>query len=225
MPQGDKRKYTDKQKRQAEHIEKGYEERGVPKEEAERRAWATSTRCTTAARSPAAAVTANPKITSQCARVGVRPTSGNGNRAGSDGCQTGVRHHSDPNSARQRCCDRDDVFCGDFGERLVDQRRELAADVGRVRQHLDHQHEHEPRLGIDPVHRRVGARPAERALPSRARSRRSDPSSRTRGRTRARSASAACRPGWWSSARPCAARGCARRRARRRCAIISRKRA
>lgn len=41
MPQGDKSKYTDKQKRQAEHIEEGYEERGVSKEEAERRAWAT----------------------------------------------------------------------------------------------------------------------------------------------------------------------------------------
>lgn len=41
MPQGDKDKYTDKQKRKAGHIEEGYEERGVPKEEAERRAWAT----------------------------------------------------------------------------------------------------------------------------------------------------------------------------------------
>jgi len=41
MPQGDKRKYTDKQKRQAEHIEKGYEERGLSQDEAERRAWAT----------------------------------------------------------------------------------------------------------------------------------------------------------------------------------------
>jgi hypothetical protein len=41
MPQGDKRKYTSKQKRKAEHIEEGYEERGVPEEEAERRAWAT----------------------------------------------------------------------------------------------------------------------------------------------------------------------------------------
>ena len=41
MPQGDKRKYTDKQKRQAEHIEEGYEARGVPEDEAERRAWAT----------------------------------------------------------------------------------------------------------------------------------------------------------------------------------------
>jgi len=41
MPQGDKSSYTDKQKRQASHIEEGYEDRGVSKEEAERRAWAT----------------------------------------------------------------------------------------------------------------------------------------------------------------------------------------
>jgi plasmid stabilization system protein ParE len=41
MPRGDKSKYTDKQKRKARHIEAGYEERGVPEGEAERRAWAT----------------------------------------------------------------------------------------------------------------------------------------------------------------------------------------
>ena len=41
MPRGDKSSYTDKQKRQAEHIEEGYESRGVSKDEAERRAWAT----------------------------------------------------------------------------------------------------------------------------------------------------------------------------------------
>ena len=41
MPRGDKSAYTDKQKRQAEHIEEGYEKRGVPEEEAESRAWAT----------------------------------------------------------------------------------------------------------------------------------------------------------------------------------------
>ena len=41
MPRGNKAKYTDKQKRQAEHIEEGYEERGVPKREAQKRAWAT----------------------------------------------------------------------------------------------------------------------------------------------------------------------------------------
>jgi len=41
MPRGDKSAYSDKQKRKAEHIEEGYEDRGVGKEEAERRAWAT----------------------------------------------------------------------------------------------------------------------------------------------------------------------------------------
>ena len=46
MPRGDKAKYTDKQKCQAEHIEEGYEERGVPEEEAARRAWATVNKMT-----------------------------------------------------------------------------------------------------------------------------------------------------------------------------------
>lgn len=41
MPIGDKSAYTEKQKRQAEHIAEGYEKRGVPEKEAERRAWAT----------------------------------------------------------------------------------------------------------------------------------------------------------------------------------------
>ena len=44
MPRGDKSKYTDKQKRKAEHIEQGYEHRGVGHAEAERRAWATVNR-------------------------------------------------------------------------------------------------------------------------------------------------------------------------------------
>ena len=41
MPRGDKGKYTDKQKRQAEHIEEGYKAGGLSSREAERRAWAT----------------------------------------------------------------------------------------------------------------------------------------------------------------------------------------
>ena len=41
MPRGDKSAYTDKQKREAEHIEEGYEKRGVSKKEAESHAWAT----------------------------------------------------------------------------------------------------------------------------------------------------------------------------------------
>ena len=41
MPRGDKSSYTNKQKRQAEHIERGYEGRGVSSKESARRAWAT----------------------------------------------------------------------------------------------------------------------------------------------------------------------------------------
>jgi hypothetical protein len=41
MPRGAKSKYTNKQDRKAEHIEEGYEKRGVPEKEAKRRAWAT----------------------------------------------------------------------------------------------------------------------------------------------------------------------------------------
>jgi plasmid stabilization system protein ParE len=41
MPRGDKSAYTDKQKRKAEHIEEGYEKKGLSEDEAERRAWAT----------------------------------------------------------------------------------------------------------------------------------------------------------------------------------------
>ena len=41
MPQGDKSSYTDKQKRQAEHIEAGYEKKGLSTNTAAARAWAT----------------------------------------------------------------------------------------------------------------------------------------------------------------------------------------
>ena len=46
MPRGEKPKYTDKQKRQAEHIEESYEEKGVDEKEAARRAWATVNKMT-----------------------------------------------------------------------------------------------------------------------------------------------------------------------------------
>ena len=46
MPRGEKSAYTSKQKRQAEHIEEGYEKRGASKKEAERRAWATVNKVT-----------------------------------------------------------------------------------------------------------------------------------------------------------------------------------
>jgi hypothetical protein len=52
MPRGDKGKYTDKQKRQAEHIEEGYEKRGVSEEESEKRAWATVNKMTGGGKEP-----------------------------------------------------------------------------------------------------------------------------------------------------------------------------
>ncbi|WP_150302767.1 Rho termination factor N-terminal domain-containing protein [Pseudomonas saliphila] len=41
MPRGSKDKYTEQQKRKAEHIEETYQEKGVSDGEAEARAWAT----------------------------------------------------------------------------------------------------------------------------------------------------------------------------------------
>src|SRR5829696_7498105 len=52
MARGDKSSYTDKQKRQAEHIEEGYEKRGVSEEEAEKRAWATVNKATGGGKKP-----------------------------------------------------------------------------------------------------------------------------------------------------------------------------
>jgi hypothetical protein len=46
MPKGDKSSYTDKQKRQARHIETGYEKNGLGTKIAEARAWATVNKIT-----------------------------------------------------------------------------------------------------------------------------------------------------------------------------------
>ena len=46
MSQGDKSSYTDKQKRQAAHIEAGYEKRGLSTKNSEARAWATVNKLT-----------------------------------------------------------------------------------------------------------------------------------------------------------------------------------
>jgi plasmid stabilization system protein ParE len=46
MPEGDKSSYTDKQKRQAAHIEADYEKKGVSTKNAEARAWATVNKLT-----------------------------------------------------------------------------------------------------------------------------------------------------------------------------------
>ena len=75
MPRGDKSKYTDKEKRQAEHIEEGYESHGVSHEEAERRAWATVNKVHGGGESPAVADTESRRTTSRCEKAGAIPTS------------------------------------------------------------------------------------------------------------------------------------------------------
>jgi len=60
MPQGDKSKYTDKQKRQAEHIEESYEQKGMPTEQAEARAWATVNKQDGGGKKPAAQAAKKP---------------------------------------------------------------------------------------------------------------------------------------------------------------------
>ena len=46
MPRGDKSAYTSKQKRQARHIEEGYEKKGLSRKTAAARAWATVNKAT-----------------------------------------------------------------------------------------------------------------------------------------------------------------------------------
>jgi hypothetical protein len=46
MAKGSKRSYSSKQKRQAAHIEKGYEKKGVSKKTAKARAWKTVNKTT-----------------------------------------------------------------------------------------------------------------------------------------------------------------------------------
>lgn len=52
MPRGDKSKYTDKQKRQAEHIAEGYEDRGDAPKRAKGRAWAIVNKMTHGGKKP-----------------------------------------------------------------------------------------------------------------------------------------------------------------------------
>ncbi len=70
MPVGDKSKYTDKQKREAEHIEEGYEDRGVPEKEAERRAWATVNKTTHGGKKPGGSGRGKPEDHSPARRGG-----------------------------------------------------------------------------------------------------------------------------------------------------------
>jgi len=76
MPRGDKSAYTSKQKRQAAHIEGSYEERGVSKDEAERRAWSTVNKQTGGGKKRSAShKTANSGTRSSTAQQRKKPSS------------------------------------------------------------------------------------------------------------------------------------------------------
>jgi hypothetical protein len=65
MPRGDKSSYTSKQQRKAEHIEDGYEERGLSHKEAQRRAWATVNKQDGGAKGPGGSARAASKSTAK----------------------------------------------------------------------------------------------------------------------------------------------------------------
>lgn len=70
MPRGDKSKYTGKQKRKAAHIEKSYKQRGVPENEAERRAWATVNKMDKGGKKPGGSGRGTPTDTSPARKGG-----------------------------------------------------------------------------------------------------------------------------------------------------------
>lgn len=61
MTRGDKSKYTDKQKRKADHIAEGYEKQGASEKEAERIAWATVNKQDGGGKKPGGSGRAQPK--------------------------------------------------------------------------------------------------------------------------------------------------------------------
>jgi len=82
MPRGDKSSYTGKQKRQAEHIEESYEDRGVSSNEAERRAWATVNKESGGGKKSGSAATRKRKSTSRAKKsTGARAKKSTGSRS------------------------------------------------------------------------------------------------------------------------------------------------
>lgn len=61
MPRGDKSKYTSKQKRQAQHVEEGYEERGASRKKVAARGWATVNKMSAGGKRPGGAGRGKPE--------------------------------------------------------------------------------------------------------------------------------------------------------------------
>jgi len=81
MPRGDKSKYSEKQKRQAEHIEGSYESRGIDEQEAERRAWATVNMMTGGGKRPGGSGRGKPLNSGPAKKGGTLGGRASGNRS------------------------------------------------------------------------------------------------------------------------------------------------
>ncbi len=83
MAQGSKAKYSSKQKRKAEHIEEGYEERGVPKKEAEERAWRTVNKQDKGGKNPGGSGRSKKSSTSSSKKGGTKSSKKSGSKKSS----------------------------------------------------------------------------------------------------------------------------------------------
>jgi len=108
IPRGDKSSYTDKQKRKAEHIEEGYQERGVSKDEAERRAWATVNKesgggnKSGSGRTTAAKKRKKKTVKSSTTKTSVKRTKAKKSRKAANAAKTRARDKQKGVSARKR---------------------------------------------------------------------------------------------------------------------------
>lgn len=93
MPRGSKAKYSNKQKRQAKHIEKSYEKRGASKRVAEKRAWQTVNKQSGGGRK------ANP-VAKKTARKESGQRAANSHKLGSARVQKKPTRHKASSSAR-----------------------------------------------------------------------------------------------------------------------------
>lgn len=84
MPRGDKTKYTEKQRRKADHITEGYKERGVPKRKPSVEHGRRSTKMTAEVREPAAPGGANIRVALLPTKAAEKGGSASSSRAGAD---------------------------------------------------------------------------------------------------------------------------------------------
>jgi plasmid stabilization system protein ParE len=136
MPRGDKSKYTDKQKRRAEHIADSYVSQGTSEREAKRRAWATVNAESHGGEKPGGSGYGRPETHQASRRGGKRAmakrTTVQRSRAAKKAAATRKRELIEPTPGDKRYVRRDDE--GRFKE-VEDVGRSLSQDRKREARH------------------------------------------------------------------------------------------